>query len=222
MAIPKHYLPLLLLIGFAGSISNCSPKKPAEQTFGELDKTAIAADTGMEADMDHSYEYQKALVESDSIVYDFLAYDKPVYGNSNKWESKLIIMRRTNNKTDTVVKDRRFGPVKGLSIADLDHDGRPEILFYEDHTADKSAWRLRIYSQKPDGTFKGIYWRSLDAKSSPLHYHAGDTFFVYRDHLIRSYPYYARMADTIPQGAWQQSYRLSNDQLILEHEKLLQ
>lgn len=173
----------------------------------------------MQANMDLSYEYQKTLVQNDSMVYDVLAYDKPSNSDPKKWEGKFIVIRRTNTKQDTIIKDSRFGPVKGLSLADLNNDGHPEILFYEDQTADKSRWHLRIYTPRPDGTYQGIYWRELDAKSSAGHYRGADTFFVYEHHLIRRYPYYEMNDSTSAKSDQWQSYKLAGGQLVLENEK---
>ena len=214
---------LLVFSGLFGLFSACSPDKStdAQKTFGEVDKTVIAADTTMQTNMDLSYEYQKTIKLNDTTLFDFLAYDRPSRDKPKEWEGKLIIIRRTNSRQDTVVKDNRLGNVKGLSIADLDQDGRPEILFYEDQTVDKNNWHLRIYSQKADGTFKGIYWRELDAKTANDHYRGQDTFFIYQNHLIRRYPYYEpnNIATTTQANLWQ-SYKLSHDLLVLENEKI--
>jgi hypothetical protein len=218
----RPYFSLLLLAVCAGILSACShtPTTPPT-TFGEVDRTIIAADTIMQADMDFSYEYQKTLVQSDSVVYDFLAFDRPKRTNAKEWEGKFILIRRTRTNQDTVVRDARFGPVRGLTIADLDQDGRPEILFYEDQPVGKNRWRLRVYSQKPDGTFKGIYWRQLDAKTATDHYRGSDTFFVYQNRLIRRYPYYdPDTTSAATHTSMWQSYKLSHDQLVLENEKI--
>jgi hypothetical protein len=213
-------ISLLILIVFVCLFSACSnPGKVPQDTFGELDTTNIAADTAMQANMDLSYEYQKTLVQNDSTVYDVLAYDKPSNSDPKKWEGKVIVIRRTNAKQDTIIKDNRFGPVKGLSLADLNHDGRPEILFYEDQTGDKNRWRLRIYTQKPDGAYRAIYMQEHGVVSSPGHYHGSDTFFVYDNHLIRRYPYYETNDTTNARSDQWQSYKLVRGQLMMENEK---
>jgi hypothetical protein len=218
----RRFSPLFFLFIVVCSFQDCSNNPSVQKdTFGEVDRTAVGADTAMESNMDLSYEYQKTLIYNDSIVFDFLAYDRPKLTAPKEWEGKLIIIRRTNTKQDTVVKDSRTGAVKGLSIADLNRDHRPEIFFYEDQGGDKGKWRLRIYSQQAGGTFRGIYWREQDAKSAAGHYQAGDTFFVYQDHLIRRYPYYGHMSDTVADGSIWQSYKLVKDQLVLENEKII-
>jgi len=220
MIFSCRYFSLTVLAGLACLFTECSnPDKVQQDTFGELDTTKIATDTSMEVNMDLSYEYQKTLTQNDSVVFDILAYDKPSNSDPKKWEGKFIVIRRTNTKQDTIIKDSRFGPVKGLSLADLDHDGRPEILFYEDQTADKSRWHLRIYIRKPDGTYKGVYWREQDVRSSADHYRGFDTFFIYENHLIRRYPYYEGKDSANANADLWQSYKLSRDQLVMENER---
>ena len=121
-----------------------------------------------------------------------------------------------------MIKDHRIGPVSGLSIADLDQDGQPEILFYENQTATKSRWQMNIYTPGANGKFKDFHWRELDAKSPTGHYNGGDTFFVYQDHLIRRFPYYEKQADTKPQSTIWQSYILRNGKVTLDNEKTQQ
>ena len=215
-----RYFPLLILSVLVSLFTDCSNKPAPTETFGELDTTVIAADTSMQVNIDHSYEYQKTLVQNDTTVYDFLAYDRPQKGSNTIWESKFIVIKRTNTRQDTVIKDNRVGPVKGLCLADLDHDGRPEILFYEDQSIDKSLWRVRIFSPGPDGKYARVVWGDLDLKPTENH-KAGDTLFVYQDHLIRRYPYY-EVGDTLATGAFWQSYQLNKGKLVLENEKRVQ
>lgn len=211
---------LWTLVLFVTLFSACSnPPVAKHDTFGELDSTLIAADTAMEVNMDLSYEYHKSLVQNDTTVFDFLAYDKPKGQNSKEWESKFIVIKRTKASQDTVIKDHRLGPVEGLSITDLDQDGQPEILFYENQTATKSRWQVNIYTPGPKGKFKEIQWRELDAKSPVGHYNGGDTFFVYQDHLIRRFPYYAKSDDKKAQSTIWQSYILRNGKVTLDNEK---
>jgi hypothetical protein len=211
---------LIILLISAIIFSRCSnPNAAQKDTFGEVDTARIASDTAMQANMDLSYEYLKTLIQSDSVVYDFLAYDRPSYADPKKWEGKFIVIRRTNTKQDTIIKDKRFGPVKGLSLAYLDHKASPDILFYEDKTADKYRWVVRIYSPMPDGKYKEIRWNEFNTHRSNEHYRAGDTFFVYQNYLVRRYPYYEHSDDSIAkQNIWQ-SYTVKTGQLILENEK---
>ncbi len=217
----SRYFLILALSVFVCFFSACSNKPVVKtDTFGELDTTRIASDTAMEVNMDRSYEYVKTLVQNDSTVYDFLAYDKPKDQAGTEWESKFIVIKRTNSRQDTVIRANRMGAVRGLSLADLNGDGRPEILFYEEQTADKNRWKVHIYSPKADRGYSAIEWRQLDAQSPLEHYKGGDTFFVYQDHLIRRFPFYEKYEDVRPKGSQWQSYKLSNGKLVLENEKL--
>lgn len=212
-----------ILAIFVSLFSACSNAPVAKKdTFGEIDSALIAADTAMQVNMDLSYEYHKSLTQNDSTVFDFLAYDKPKGQTSKEWESKFIVIKRTKSSQDTVIKDHRFGPVLGLSMADLDQDGRPEILFYENQTANKDRWRMNIYSLGADGRFKDIHWREPDAKSPAGHYNGGDTFFVYENHLIRRFPFYDKTDDTKPKSTVWQSYILSHGKITLDNEKTQQ
>jgi hypothetical protein len=218
---PLQIITSSLLIFFVCLFSDCSNKPAAKpETFGELDTARIATDTAMEANIDLSYEYQNTLAQNDSVVYDFLAYDRPTITHKKKWEGKFIVIKRTNTQQDTIIKGSRLGPVRGLSLADLDGDGRPEILFYEDQAADTYRWIVHIYSPHTDGKYQEIRWREDEAKSSPGHYRGRDTFFVYQDHLIRRYPYYGQ-GDTASAHQWQ-SYKLKSGKMVLENEKLVQ
>ena len=211
------------LIIFVCLFSACSPPPaPKADTFGELDSARIAADTSMQANMDLSYEYQKSLILNDSVVFDFLAYDRPSLSDAKKWEGKFIVIQRTSTRQDTIIRGSRFGPVKGLCLADLNGDGRPEMLFYEDQTAQKYRWLVRIYSPRPDGVYKEIRWTELDVKPSPDHYRGGDTFFVYQNYLIRRFPYYEKSVEESTNANLWQSYKLNNGKLVLENEKLAQ
>ena len=221
--ILKRSISLSALAIFVCLFSACSPPPaPKVDTFGELDSARIAADTSMQSNMDLSYEYQKSLVLSDSVVFDFLAYDRPSLDDKTKWEGKFIVIERTSTSQDTVIRGARFGPVRGLNLTDLDGDGRPEILFYENQTAQKYKWLVRIFSPKPDGSYREIRWTELDAKPSPDHYRGGDTFFVYQNYLIRRFPYFEKDVEESTKANLWQSYKLNNGKLILENEKLVQ
>ena len=204
--------PLLIL-------SSCQDHRDTSiDTFGELDSLQVAADTTMQVNMDRSYEYQKSLVENDTTVYDFLAYDKPKGSSSPDWESKFIIIKRTTHTHDTIVKEYRTGPVKGLALSDLDHDGKPEIQFYEVSRADKIKWLVRVFTSSGTRSYHEVSLRPVDVGSDLGHYRGGDTFFVSDDHydLIRQYPYYKNTTDSFPDAVTSQSYKLSGNKLIFE------
>jgi hypothetical protein len=215
-----RFFSLFIFSAMVLCFSACTNRPTAPDTFGTLDTARVAADTAMQANMDLSYEYQKTLVQNDSIVFDFLAYDRPGRDNTKEWDEKLIVIRRTNTRQDTVIRSFRLGAVKGLAIADLDQDGRPEILYYEDQTVDKNRWHLIVYSQNPDGTFRTIHLRQLDAKTPNNNYLGGDSFFVYKNHLIRRFPYYEPDNTGTAKASLWQSYKLVKDKLVLENEKI--
>jgi hypothetical protein len=218
----SHRSSLLFLSVFTLLLAGCQDHKdPSIENFGQIDSSLIAADTTMQVNMDRSYEFQKTLVKNDTEVYDFLAYDKPKGSSNPEWESKFIVIRRTSTRRDTVIKDFRFGPVKGLTLADMDQDGRPEILFYEDHSPDKYSWIVRIYSLQADGKYNEIRLKEYDAKSISGHYRDGDTFFVAQNYLIRKTPYYEKQKDNLASGYVWQSYHLSGGKLILAKEKMV-
>lgn len=201
-------------------LTACQNKPTAqENVFGELDSTKVAMDTTMQVNMDRSYEYQKTLVENDTTVYDFLAYDKPKGVNSEVWESKFIVIKRTINTQDTVIKEYREGPVKGLSLCDLNGDGKRDILFYEETPSQKYSWQVRAFSLGANKKFDEIRMREFDANTDAKHYHSGDTFFVYQDHLIRRYPYYEKTTDSLPKGTWWQSYQIRGSKFTLVKEE---
>jgi hypothetical protein len=93
-------------------LSACQDHKDAGiDKFGELDSSRVAADTTMQVNMDRSYEFQKTLVENDTVVYDFLAYDKPKGSSSPEWESKFIVIQK--NEYSAGYNHQRF-PILGV------------------------------------------------------------------------------------------------------------
>jgi len=216
-----HGTLLISLLIIAGSFAACSNKQGAKTTtFGEINTDSIAKDTAMQVNMDLSYEYTKALALNDTTVFDFLAYDRPVRNDPHQWEGKFILIRRTRGGQDTVIKANRTGPVTGLSLADLDHDGQPELTFYENQTAGKDRWLLRVFRHFTSGKYEETDLHELDAKSPPGHYRGRDTFFVYENHLIRRFPYYEQPADTASKGRVWQSYSLTSGRISLDNEKM--
>ena len=213
------HFSLLFLAAMVGLFTACSSTpKPKVDTFGELDSLKVAGDTAMQVNMDRSYEYLKSLIQNDSIVFDFIAFDKPHYGDSKVWDSKFIVIRRTPTQQDTVIRGTRMGAVRSLGIGDINADGRPEIFFYDGSSDTKNRWVLNIYSQTSDTGFNYIYWRQLDARSAADHYNGDDTFFVYQNYLIRRHPYFESTANKQNKGFTWQSYKLKNGKILLEKE----
>lgn len=213
-----RFFSLAGLICLVSLFSQCSNKPERKvDTFGELDTNKVAADTSMQVNMDRSYEYQKTLIQNDSVVFDFIAYDKPV-SSSTEWTSKFIIIRRTKARQDTVVKGSRMGPVCSLGIGDMDQDGKPEIFFYDGSSVTKNRWVLNIFRFVSDTSYEYIRWRQLDAISSSDHYNGDDTFFVYKNYMVRRYPYHEHYDDRKTNGYTWQSYRLQNGKMQLQKE----
>jgi len=208
----------ILLVVFVCFFADCSNKNnTAVKTFGDLDSASIASDTTMQVDMDLSYEYQKNLAQSDSVVFDFLAYDKPKGQTGKDWESKFHIIRRTSHAEDTVARGYRSGTVQAIWLSDLDQNGQTEIMFYAYPKASKAKATLIAYEM---GTDRKAHPIRSELKEDIQHYRGRDTFFVYQDRLIRRYPYYLRPQDSIATGSDRQSYILTNGKLALETEKI--
>jgi hypothetical protein len=218
--MPRFSFLIFLLSIFTVLLSECSnPNAAKPNTFGELDRKVIAADTAMEANMDLSYEYTSTLVESDSVVYDFLAYDKPK-GDTKIWESKFHLIRRTGINQDTIAKDYRQGKVKSIWLSDLDQDGKSEIMFYESPKQDSQTIRFfEFYAYQTNGRQKVRTIRP-DFRQDPAHYLGGDTFFVYQNRLIRKFPFHKNQNDLQVTGETLQSYTLRGNRLELEKEKI--
>ena len=215
MIFRLFFLLALTIIG----LSSCQDHPPGPDTFGELDSTKVATDTTMQVNMDRSYEYQKTLVENDTLVYDFTAYDKPKGSSSPEWESKFIVIRRSTHESDTIIKDTRSGMVQGLWLSDLDGNKKPEIIFYEypkRGAKDQSA--VSLYAYETDGRKAG---HKLEAglKTDAAHYRGLDSFFVSDGYLIRRYPYYSHISDSTASALLWQSYALNSGRLVFEKEK---
>ena len=211
---------LFLLAGFVGLFADCTNKNATpKNTFGDLDSAGIASDTAMQVGMELSYEYQKSLAQSDSVVYDFLAYDKPKGESGNEWDSKFHIIRRTTHSGDTIAKGSRSGPVRKIWLSDLDQNGQEEVMFYEYPKTAKPSVTLIAY--EVSGRLKA-HPIQVDLKEDIQHYRGRDTFFVYQDRLVRRFPYYGRAQDSSATGSEWQSYRLSSGKLLLDNEKVEQ
>jgi hypothetical protein len=215
-----RYLLLALLTATVCLFSDCSNRQAAKpNTFEALDSAHIASDTAMQVDMDLSYEYQRTLVQNDSVVYDFLAYDKPKGQAGKEWESKFHIIRRTAHAEDTVAKGNRSNPVQAVWLSDLDRDGRAEIMFYEYPKAAGRLVDLIAWEMPPGAKARKI---EVALQEVPQHYRGRDTFFVYQDRLIRRFPYYEKQGDSAATGSDWQSYRLDHGRLVLDKERMQQ
>lgn len=215
---PTNKVLLFLLAGFVCLFADCSNKNSApKNTFGDLDPAGIASDTTMQVDMELSYEYQKSLVQNDSTVYDFLAYNKPKGKTGKEWESKFHIIRRTSHSGDTIAKGPRSGTVQRIWLCDLDQNGQEEIMFYEYPKTSKGRVALIAYEI---GAGQKAHPIQIDLKEDMQHYRGRDTFFVSQDRLVRRFPYYVQTQDSTATGAKWQSYKLSSGKLVLEKEKL--
>ena len=208
-------LPFILYILL--SLCSCKPKpKAGEVSFGDIDTSHIAADTSMQVNMDRSYEYQKPLPESDSVVYDFLAYDRPQPSNTRNWERKFLVIRRTGAGQDTIIRGSRNGVVGSIWLSDLDGDGHSEIMFY-DHPFTSPA-HVRLYAYEFDGTKRYHDIKFNSGEMSPS-YRGGDSFFVYDGYLIRRYPSFKSNKDSIPRSERWESYKLEKETLVLSKSK---
>jgi hypothetical protein len=123
----------LLIIAMA-VLSSCHFKSAQDASDEELKR--IAADTQMQIAIDKSYEYQKTLPESDQVVYDFTAYDRPGIGSDTTIQHRYQVVRRTGSRLDTVIKGTRLGHVEQAWITDLNHNDLSEITFYETAVGD--------------------------------------------------------------------------------------
>jgi hypothetical protein len=171
----------------------------------------------MQVNMDRSYEYQKSLAESDSVVYDFLAYDKPKGSSSPDWESKFIVIRRTAHEHDTIIKDPRYGKVLSVMLTDMDQNGRSEIIFYTRSEQEmKKVQDYAFYAYETDGRAKAKKIAG-EIKRDIAKYGQEDSFFVAKDFLIRKVAFPMQGSDTTRNELWQ-SYRLQNGTLIFEKE----
>lgn len=205
-------------ISTAGLLAGCQDHKPAIETFGQLDSAAIGADTGMQVNMDRSYEYLRTFAEGDSVAYDFLAYDKPKGSSNPEWESKFILIRRSHSRQDTVVKAGRASIVRSSWMSDIDGNGRREFFFYESPViADKGPVTLYAYESNGPKQMSRI---TAILKNEDAHYRGRDTFFLSDDRIIRLTPYFSSTHDSTAAGMMRQRYKLSGGKLILESESL--
>lgn len=210
-------IPLVILTSASlFLLSSCQNRGPAIDTFGQLDSAQVAADTTMQVNMDRSYEYQKVLPENDTVVYDFLAYDKPKGSSNPEWESKFIVIRRTSSFQDTIIKDHRAGVVQHVSLCDLDQNGKPEIMFYEYPTFRmKGAAPCELFLYETNGRAKGTKTPvTLQNTALAQHYKGKDSFQIAANTLVRIIPYYAQPSDSLPSSQLSQVYKLKDHRLV--------
>ena len=94
-------------------LSSCTQNKNQIPVVGDLDSSAIAIDTTMQKGIESSYEYSKTLTVNEKLVYDVRAYGGPAS------QGEFAILRRgADNKTDTVVKEKRDGIIADVFLKD--------------------------------------------------------------------------------------------------------
>jgi len=124
-------------------LSSCSSgNKDKTPVLGHLDTAAVAMDTAMQLGLESSYEFHKALIVNDTLVYDVIAFGGP----ASKGEV-AILRRGATNKTDTVFKDIRQGIIADTWLADSNSNKKQEVYIAIKNAADNSLQKLVKYEK---------------------------------------------------------------------------
>lgn len=99
----------LILVFF--SFSSCRQNSDTTPVLGNMDSTAIAADTALQLGLESSYEFHKTIV-----VHKNLAYDITAYGGPASFGEFAIMKRGADNITDTVIKETRNGKITDVTF----------------------------------------------------------------------------------------------------------
>lgn len=144
-------LQATIFLLFSIALFSCTPNSNSNPEFGTLDSKAIAADTTMQLAMETSYEYNKTLVINNNEVIDVVAWGAPGSG-------EYALLYRNKEGIDTIAKTQRNGKVKDCWLADLNGNGKPEVI---------------AIIQTPDsGSYESVLGFETDKRSqaTPLHF----------------------------------------------------
>ena len=134
---------LFYLLSIIYCLSSCSSgNKDKTPVLGHLDTAAVAMDTAMQLGLESSYEFHKALIVNDTLVYDVIAFGGP----ASKGEV-AILRRGATNKADTVFKDVRTGIIADTWLADSNSNKKQEVYIAIKNAADSSMQKLVKYEK---------------------------------------------------------------------------
>ena len=108
--------------------------------MGNLDSSAIALDTTMQKGIESSYEYSKTLTVNEKLVYDVRAFGGP--GSQGEF---AILRRGADNKSDTVVKEKRDGIIADAFLNDKELN---VVIQKPTDTSNKKTFKYLITADK--------------------------------------------------------------------------
>jgi hypothetical protein len=122
---------LLYISAFILALSACN-NGPVDKTpvYGDVDTSAIAADTLSQKAIETSYEFHKTLVVNSNLVYDVIGS-----GNSKARGEYMVIKRFNDTGRDTLIRRERKGPILNAWVADIDGNKNNEIYLVADSGA---------------------------------------------------------------------------------------
>jgi hypothetical protein len=121
-------------------LNSCNQNSNRAPEVGEIDTTAIAQDTSMQKGFESSYEYAKTLVVHEHLVYDIRAYGGPA--SSGEF---AIIRRGADNKSDTVVIEKRNGAIEDAFLK----ENHLNIIVRAGDSTRTLSYNLRDLNNKP-------------------------------------------------------------------------
>ena len=122
---------------------SCQNNQNQIPVVGSFDSSAIALDTVMQKGFESSYEFHKTLTVNEKLVFDVVAYGGP----ASKGEF-AILRRGADNKTDTVVKEKRNGIIADAFLADSNKNKVMEVYVLVQNPLHESEKKLLKYEFK--------------------------------------------------------------------------
>ena len=131
---------VILLPVFCFLFSACNQNQIQIPVVGNLDSSAIALDTTMQKGIESSYEYSKTLTVNEKLVYDVRAFGGPAS------QGEFAILRRgADNKSDTVVKEKRDGIIADAFLNDKELN---VVIQKPTDTSNKKTFKYLITADK--------------------------------------------------------------------------
>jgi len=107
--------------------------------------------------------------------------------------NKLTVTPKGLQEDTRPVTQEIEGSVSGMEVADLNHDGSPELYIFVTSAGSGSYGKLVAFSVNKMKSMSDIYLPELDPKSKAARGYMGhDRFSIERGHLVRSFPLYKK------------------------------
>lgn len=199
----------LILFALAALISCHHNDKQVTEVNGSVSPSEIASDTLNQLAIEGSYEYSRTLPVAENLAFDIFAYGEPAEGD-------FIIIRRTDNKADTLIRSERRGIFEDVWLTRLNKNHKGEIVIVTRSVGDSSRLgNLLIYSIDNNNALTPVTYNPDLGTMMNGNDRGRDSFYVQGNQLIRQFPLYASDdANCCPTGGRiRVHYDMKNDAL---------